>query len=1103
MESLELEQISPARLARLLVVASEPLGSAEPLEVGEPSRSSALGPAGRPPLSGYSLLGRIGQGSGGVVWRALQLSTGRLVALKLLNLPVGGSHRAKVRFEREVELTARLRHPDIACVYESRIDRHAPFYAMELIDGLPLDQYVRRQGLTRERILRLMARICRAVQYAHEQGVIHRDLKPSNILVSADGAPHVLDFGLARALFASEGDSTLTLQGEVAGTLGFMSPQQACGATEAVDTRADVYSLGAILYLLLTGSPPYDLSGALHETLGRIAEGQVRPPRQICPDLGAETEALLLKALAREPERRYAMAGALADDIERLLRGDPLAARPPSLRYLLGRRLRKHRLAVAAAAMGLLSVAGLASFAYTRITLERNRAQASERNAQFERAAAQAETRLAQQRLAEAQIAEGNALGGQGQWVQAKVLYRQALLAVPDSSPIAADADLCLLKAYQFAPPPLNVLVGHQGPATAAAFSSDGWRALTGGADRTVRLWDLPTGRLLRCFLGHQDVVTCLAFAPDGRTALSGSRDGTIRLWDLQTGRQIRRAGCSPTLTRLAFSRDGRRAVFCAADGQPVSWDLQGEHQILSQATGTATWSGPAQPTGADPAEWLSAVGGILYVWDGSSGAVRRQWHAHADMVGALAVSADGALCASGAREVDSAGGNIRIWRTATGERAQAFAGHLGGTERLAFNPAGTQLLSSGQDGVVHIWTLGQSASPRTVWGDDHPLKIGAFSPDRQLALCCGADGTVQLCDLRDQGSGQAVVCQVDPPLRSMAVSRDGRYLAVGGRGAVQVFEASSRTLVRVMPVYASTVQAVDFSEDGQQLLFGTSLGDVYLAALNPNGGIRRLGAHDADVRSVAFCPGCRLAVSINGNGAKLWDLGSGQQVGSTGTQATLNAGLGLAADGRTGWAMTVHGRLMRYDLPTGRGSVGPQFNVPRDLSSNAVFLGNPPRVVFACHTTILVCDVTTGATLLTLGGHAGRVRSLAISPSGRQLASGSEDGLIKLWDLSGGTERQTLPAQLSPVISLAYSPAGDRLYSATEDGTVKQWELDFPARCRAFEAALPHVRHVLAENPTDSQSLELLADWYSARRLPAWARSLRARMPATPSAPH
>lgn len=282
----------------------------------------------------YELLGEIAHGGMGVVYRARQISLNRLVALKMILAGQFASEAEVKRFRAEAESAATLNHPNIVGIYEVGSHEGQHYFSMQYIEGRSLAQLEAegrwRAGAGKE-AAQLVAKIARTVQYAHDRGILHRDLKPPNILIDAAGEPHVLDFGVARHIGA---DSSLTVEGAVLGTPSFMAPEQAAGKTKELSAAADIYSLGAILYFLLTGRPPFVAASPL-DTLVQVLEGEVVVPRLINPRVSRDLERICLRCLEKSPERRYPAAATLAEDLERFSRDEPVQARPPGLRPFL------------------------------------------------------------------------------------------------------------------------------------------------------------------------------------------------------------------------------------------------------------------------------------------------------------------------------------------------------------------------------------------------------------------------------------------------------------------------------------------------------------------------------------------------------------------------------------------------------------------------------------------------------------------------------------------------------------------------------------------------------------------------------------------------
>lgn len=331
------------------------------MEASEAEQCSA-GRPDPPTIEGYEIVGQLGQGGMGSVWRAVDLSTKREVAIKFLRRHWFDSDKAKGRFEREVALAAQLTHPNIARVYASGLHQGVYYYVMELVDGVHLDQYVQQQHLSRRDILGLMVPVCDAVGHAHSLGIVHRDLKPSNILVDGDGQPYIVDFGLARMVSKEDCGLTLSLEGDVAGTPAYMAPEQAAGRQNQINERTDVYSLGAILYQLLTGHLPHEMKGGRYDVLKRIVEGEVSSPREHDPKIDRELESMVLTALARAPELRYPSVAALRGDMGCYLRGEALCRKGLGRAY----RWRKRAVRLVRSSMGFV-ILGLAAAAIVAV----------------------------------------------------------------------------------------------------------------------------------------------------------------------------------------------------------------------------------------------------------------------------------------------------------------------------------------------------------------------------------------------------------------------------------------------------------------------------------------------------------------------------------------------------------------------------------------------------------------------------------------------------------------------------------------------------------------------------------------------------------------
>jgi WD40 repeat protein len=1027
-----------------------------------PGSTAGLTQDGAPRTVGrFLLLGEVGAGAFGTVFKARDPELDRVVALKIPRAGSAPTGPHLERFLREARSAAQLRHPAIVPIHEVGQHDGAPYLVSEFVPGVTLADVLtaRRPGF--REAAELTARLADALHYAHQQGVVHRDVKPSNVLLAEDGAAFLTDFGLAKRDAA---EATMTVEGQVLGTPAYMSPEQARGEGHKVDGRADVYSLGVMLYQMLTGELPF--RGNTRMLLHQVLHDEPRPPRQLNDRIPRDLETVCLKAMAKEPGRRYPQAGELAGDLRRYLNGEPVRARPVrgwerALRWC--RRRPAAAALVVAAAVAALAVVGLAVGAIYHADLQVafQQARDAEGKAEAAREAEQGQREAAEkaQGDAERQAEETHRL----LYVNRIALADREWRTNPARAVEQLDACPADLRGWEWhyldrlcRPEALLTLSGGEGAANSVAYGADG-RRLAGAAAGGLKVWDTETRKEVFSAPGAWAAVD---LSRDGRR-LAASSEKQATVWDVETGKELLKRPA----TTLALSPDGQYLATAAGgvDGSVVTvWDAASGASVANCISGddglvrTLAFSEDGKRLAAFAGGFFEPT--VVIVWDAQTGKrVFKPFRSSASgkALGGVAFSPDGKRLAA-----TSHNWNIYLLDAATGE--ELFAIPAGPVSGVAFSPDGTRLAAWSPEQTVRVWDLVTRQQAFSLPGGGATVRSAAFCPDGRRLACAGGDAGVKVWDVSALDQGARTFEQPAARASKAALSPDGQRLAyVGGANhqEADLWEYAGGPQTRTLGTHSAGIEALALDGAGRFLAAGCSDNVVKLWDVEAGGAPQSFTGLARSVQAVAVSPdGHGVAGGAADGAVRLWDRAGGREARTVKahdkTVTALAYGPGgerLASAGVDEvkvWAAATGEEVFAFAVPAAEQEAIRSLAFSPDgrrLAAGYGTLETRPGGVIHLIGLVQVWDLGTGREVVTLRGHASPVLSLAFSPDGRRLASGSDriEQAVKVWDLQLRQELLTLRGHTTGVSSLAFSPDGRRLVSAGRSPQleVKVWD--------------------------------------------------------------
>ncbi len=1011
-------------------------------------------------VGSYRILHLLGSGGMGVVYAAEQDSPRREVALKVI-LPGLIAPSLLRRFTHEAHALGLLQHPGIARVYEAGTEGAGPtlrpFLAMELVRGLPLSEYVQKRRPETATRLELFAKVCDAVHHAHQRGVIHRDLKPANILVedgdSHDGAdpqPKILDFGVARILSADAGVTTMqTAAGQMIGTPAYMSPEQISGDPDATDVRSDVYSMGVILFELLSGRLPHDLTGKPLAEAARIIRDEM-PSRltAVSRTFRGDLDVIVSKAMAKEKDRRYDSTSELAADVRRYLGNEPILARRDSAMYVLTRTLRRYRWA-AAAALGFVTLmmvfavwAAVSAREYRRLAVKEAAARGSaEINALMASESAkdaQRETQRADAELRASTIDRGRLLGLSADRAAGEALLWREHLKDPES----AETLWALREFYRRNPCRITLATPVVGPwsLTIQPTVFDGQSplvAMGGPLGGTVYLFDATAATPAGWLNTGASAISGLAFGPDPRVLYAVHPTGCLSEWALDPA-----GGAARLLRIIDTGHKGEMSIACSPDGRWVATcDYHGEVKfwyadsmdLLTSYASTARALRTVQFGPENRNVYVGDSDGKVWVYPIPPLHEPILMNSQPDAVSSLAVSPDESLLAIG-----GTARSFSLLDARSGERLSTIKVGTGTIRSATFTDGGLTLMVSSW-WTAEMWDVSDPVHPvrsLTFSGGPGPFIRGVVTPDRRTLISSHNDGMLRYWDL----AASEAVMEIEPPpghrgRRGIpAASPDGATIAMVSANGVDLWDVATQAYVRHLASagagnptkvsYNATGTWIGAAISGQR---GTAMWDLStdgppLQITPPLG--------EGYVHQVRISPdGTRAAASHDSGLIRVWDLSLQRILGEYRVGRRV-PGLEFSPDGGTIYGCC-SATVVEIDGYTAaiRRITPAQASSPYSMgiSRDGSLLGTGDW-----NRTVSLFDTSTLALRTTLAGHSAMAWSVKFSSDNRTVLSAGDDGRVKLWDITTGKNLFTLDAAEDRIQTADF--VGDGRYIVYQD---------------------------------------------------------------------